>query len=85
MAERRFYSPVVAEHVGLAVSYAAGFSLQFDGINFWRWTIGLQLSSLEKPGLYEHTYKVGLSFTEVPEFSVLILYNIHLKFDPVIA
>lgn len=34
MAERRFYSPVVAEHVGLAVSYAAGFSLQFDGINF---------------------------------------------------
>ena len=65
VAERRFYSHVVAEHVGLAVSYTAGFSLQFDGIKFQRLTVGLQLSSLEKPGLYEQTSKAGLNFTDV--------------------
>lgn len=65
VAERRFYSHVVTEHVRLAVSYAAGFSLQFNGIKFKRLTVGLQLSSLEKPGLYEQTSKVGLNFTEV--------------------
>lgn len=64
--DRWFYIRVVAEHVGLAVSYAAGFSLQSDGIKFQRLTVGLQLSSLEKPGLYEQTSKVGLNFTEVP-------------------
>lgn len=65
VTERRFYSGVVAEHMGLAVSYAAGFSLQFDGIKFQRLTVGLQLSSLETPGLYGQTSKVGLNFTEV--------------------
>ena len=53
VAERRFCTRVVAERVGLAGSYAAGFSLQFNGVKFRRLTVGLHVSSLEKPGLYE--------------------------------
>lgn len=41
----------MAEPVGLAVSRTAGFSLQFNGMKYQRLTVGLQLSSLEKPGL----------------------------------
>lgn len=63
VTEGRFYSQVVAEHVGLAVS--SRFLISLNDIKFQKLSVGLQLSSLEKPSLYEQTSKAGLNFTEL--------------------